>query len=133
MKPNPIVWFEIYVKDMTRAKRFYESVFQTKLTKLESPIGGLEMWQFPSSQQSSSGQADVGSPGALVRMEGAPVGGGGTIVYFRCADCASEEKRVKDFGGKVERPKTSIGQYGSISLVYDTEGNLIGLHSNVAQ
>ena len=37
--------------------------------------------------------------------------------------------RVVKSGGKVEKTKFSIGQYGFISLVYDTEGNMIGLHS----
>ena len=45
MKPNPIVWCEIYVQDMERAKRFYESVFEVKLEKLESP--DLDIWAFP--------------------------------------------------------------------------------------
>jgi uncharacterized protein len=45
MKTNPIVWFEIYVQDMDRAKRFYESVFEVKLEKLESPE--IDMWAFP--------------------------------------------------------------------------------------
>lgn len=32
-------------------------------------------------------------------------------------------------GSKVEKEKFSIGQYGTISSVIDTEGNMIGLHS----
>jgi len=32
-------------------------------------------------------------------------------------------------GGSIKDDKMSIGQYGFIALVYDTEGNLIGLHS----
>jgi predicted enzyme related to lactoylglutathione lyase len=32
-------------------------------------------------------------------------------------------------GGRIHRPKLSIGEWGFISLVYDTEGNMIGLHS----
>jgi predicted enzyme related to lactoylglutathione lyase len=32
-------------------------------------------------------------------------------------------------GGRVERAKMSIGEYGFISLVVDSEGNMIGLHS----
>ena len=28
MKPNPVVWFEIYVQDMARARKFYETVLQ---------------------------------------------------------------------------------------------------------
>ena len=29
----------------------------------------------------------------------------------------------------MEKSKQSIGEYGFISLVHDTEGNMIGLHS----
>jgi predicted enzyme related to lactoylglutathione lyase len=123
MKPNPVTWFEIYVNDLKRAKRFYETVLQTELKKLDSPIPNLEMWQFPSNQ------TDVGAPGALVKMAGMDGGGSGTIIYFECKDCAVEEKRAVASGGRLHRGKTSIGQYGSISLVYDTEGNMIGLHS----
>jgi hypothetical protein len=36
---------------------------------------------------------------------------------------------VAEAGGRIERPKMSIGEYGFISMVYDTEGNMIGLHS----
>jgi len=31
MANNPVVWFEIYVQDMARAKKFYEAVLQVKL------------------------------------------------------------------------------------------------------
>ena len=31
MQHNPVGWFEIYVKDMDRATKFYESVLGTKL------------------------------------------------------------------------------------------------------
>ena len=70
-----------------------------------------------------------GASGAIVKMEGVKSGGSGTIIYFHCEDCAVEEGRVTGAGGRIHRPKTSIGQYGHISLVYDTEGNMIGLHS----
>ncbi|HEX5056603.1 MAG TPA: VOC family protein, partial [Gammaproteobacteria bacterium] len=53
----------------------------------------------------------------------------GVLVYFGCEDCAVEESRVGKAGGSIKRPKMSIGQYGFISLVFDTEGNMIGLHS----
>jgi hypothetical protein len=118
---NPIRWFEIYVDDMKRAKAFYETVFDTKLDSL--PAGDLEMWTFGSNQEMH------GSGGALVRIEGFPAGGNSTIVYFACADCAVEESRVGDAGGEVVKSKFSIGDYGFVSLVKDTEGNMIGLHS----
>lgn len=40
-----------------------------------------------------------------------------------------EEKRAMKFGGKIHKPKMSIGQHGFISLVNDTEGNMFGIHS----
>ncbi|HDM8240717.1 TPA: lactoylglutathione lyase [Vibrio campbellii] len=33
-------------------------------------------------------------------------------------------------GGSIQSPKMSIGGYGFITLAFDTEGNLFGLHSN---
>jgi predicted enzyme related to lactoylglutathione lyase len=121
MKPNPVGWFEIYVQDSARAKKFYEAVLQTKLEKLPSPE--TEMWSFPMAPDAA------GASGALVKIPGVPSGGNSTLVYFACDDCAVEEGRVKTNGGKVEKPKMSIGEYGFISLVVDTEGNMLGLHS----
>lgn len=40
-----------------------------------------------------------------------------------------EEKRVVEFGGKIQRKKMSIGEYGFITLAFDTEGNMFGIHS----
>ncbi len=121
MASNPVGWFEIYVQDMGRAKTFYESVFKTQLQKLESP--GVEMWAFPMQPEAN------GASGALIRMEGFPSGGNSTIVYFICQDCSIEAKRASTQGGKIFKEKFSIGQYGFIALVTDTEGNMIGLHS----
>ena len=121
MSNNPIGWFEIYVQDMVRARAFYDSVFATRLERLEGP--DIEMWAFPMEPDRP------GAPGALVKMEGFPSGGNSTIVYFTCSDCAIEAKRASESGGKIFKDKFPIGQYGFIALVLDTEGNMIGLHS----
>jgi predicted enzyme related to lactoylglutathione lyase len=118
---NPAGWFEIYVQDMNRARSFYEAVFGVQLSKLESP--DIEMWAFPMEQ------AAYGASGALVKMPGFPSGGNSTLVYFSCADCAVEAEKAAKAGGRVQKPKTSIGPYGHIALVVDPEGNLFGLHS----
>ena len=52
------------------------------------------------------------------------------MVYFSCEDCAVEEGKVKELGGRIQKPKTSIGEYGFITLAFDTEGNMFGLHSH---
>jgi predicted enzyme related to lactoylglutathione lyase len=127
MAHNPVRWFEIYVQDMPRAKRFYESVFETRLSRLKSPESmaatGFELWGFPSESEK------WGCSGALVKMEGVPSCGGGTLVYFGSDDCAVEEKKIPKAGGKIHRPKMSIGEYGFMTLAIDSEGNMIGIHS----
>lgn len=123
-KFNPVVWFEIYVDDMDRAAKFYESILGVILESLPSPTDDpVEMRSFPGDM------ANGGASGALVKMEGVQAGGGNTIVYFGCEDCAVEESRVTEAGGTVSQPKMSIGPYGFCSMVTDTEGNTIGLHS----
>lgn len=125
MQLNPVVWFEIYVDDMARARKFYESVLDVKLEKLESPDKkiDIEMWGFP------HGTEHHGANGALAHMSHVKAGGNSTLVYFSCEDCAVEESRVLASGGEVQVPKMAIGEYGFISMISDTEGNMIGLHS----
>ena len=123
MHSNPAVWFEIYVHDMERAKKFYESAFGYKLTKLDTPAPGIEMWGFPMEENKA------GAGGALAKMDGVAPGGGGTLVYFACDDCAVEARKAAQNGGRIHMEKNSIGKYGYIALVVDTEGNMIGLHS----
>ena len=126
MQDNPVGWFEIYVKDMNRARRFYESVFELKLEQLKqsgSSAGLSDMWTFPMQR------GGKGAAGALAKMENGPSGAGGTIVYFMSADCAVQAKRAASNGGKIVKDKFSIGEHGHIALVSDTEGNMIGIHS----
>jgi uncharacterized protein len=109
---------------MDRAKSFYETVLGMPLTKLPQSGDSLDdMWTFPMNQGAS------GAAGALAKMDGAPVGPGGTIVYFVTEDCAKTAQRAKEAGGQIVKDKFSIGQYGNIALVADLDGNIIGLHS----
>lgn len=121
MENNPVNWFEIYVQDIERAKKFYEAVLQVNLQSLENP--DLPMRTFPGKQDS------FGASGALVQYSNKPSGINSTVVYFYCKDCAEEASRVVAAGGKIEREKMSIGPFGFVVLAMDTEGNLFGLHS----
>src|SRR5678816_3310484 len=85
---NPVGWFEIYVKDMGRARKFYEGLFDAKLEKIGPPGDDLEMWAW------NGDQSAYGTPGALVKMKEPAPGGFGTLVYFMCEDCANQEARV---------------------------------------
>jgi len=127
---NPVVWFEIYVDDMSRAQKFYEKVLNIKLSDLPVPAessadDNMKMMAFPMEMESD------GAAGALVKMKGFKAGGNGTLVYFRSDDCSVEQDRIKAAGGKVIQPKQSLGEYGFMVLATDTEGNMFGVHSQV--
>lgn len=122
-KSNAIGWFDIYVTDMNRAVTFYESVMQQKLTPIGDPTGETQMMSFPADM------GVYGAGGALVKSSYARPGGGGTLVYFSVEDCTKEESLIVAAGGKVVRPKFSIGAFGWVTLCEDTEGNLFGLSS----
>jgi len=117
-------WFDIYVNDMDKAQAFYETVLQTELVAMDDPNDdSVIMRTFVDDFESH------GAGGALVKLAHASPGIGGSIVYFSCDDCAVEESRVEAAGGQVARPKFSIGDHGFVSLMIDTEGNMVGLHS----
>lgn len=124
-KHNPVCWFEIYVNDMQRAKKFYSQVLNMEIT--DAPpmdgMGNMQMAFFPWEEKQPN------AAGALVKMDGVCAGMGGTMIYFQCEDCFVEESRVEAAGGKVHQPKMSIGEYGFCSMCIDTEGNMFGLHS----
>ena len=127
MASNPVIWFEIYVDDMPRARAFYESVLDVKLQHMPMQGAGagdaLEMWAFPMEQDGA------GAAGVLAKMTGFKAGGSSTLIYFRSADCAVEAGRVVAAGGRLHQDKQSIGEYGFIVLAVDTEGNMFGIHS----
>lgn len=125
---NPVGWFEIYVQDINRAQKFYEQVLQVQMQALSDPTEeSMKMVAFP--MEGGEDCRATGTSGALVQMQNVPSGGNSTVVYFTCEDCANEESRVEAAGGKIHQPKMAIGEYGFISLVIDTEGNIVGLHS----
>lgn len=123
---NPIVWFEIYVEDIKRAQKFYETVLDIKLQHMPTPGSENEVMEMMAFPMEMDGE---GAAGALVKMQGIKAGRNSTIVYFGSDDCAIEEKRIKDAGGKVFQTKESIGEYGFMVLASDTEGNMFGIHS----
>ena len=120
---NPIGWFEIHVTDMDRASRFYEAVFQQTLNPLPSPDPQMEM------RMLSGDMTMHGANGALVKHPMKKPTTEGVLVYFSCEDCATQQALAVEHGGKIYKPKFSIGPNGFIAIIGDSEGNAIGLHS----
>ncbi len=128
---NVVCWFEIYVKDLNRAKKFYSEVLRRTFTDMDTPGDADQEMKMACFDTQNPGDPTVVS-GALIEMPGAKDGDGAalnTIVYFPCEDCSVEESRVEQAGGKVITPKMSIGEHGFCSICIDSEGNSFGLYS----
>ena len=120
-KINLANWFEIPVKDLDRAVKFYEKVFDVKLSPEE--MGGMKMAMFPFTQDAP------GAPGSLIKAESYEPSHAGTVVYFSVEDIPETLRRINANGGTTVMPKTGIGQYGFIAQYEDTEGNRLAIHS----
>lgn len=118
---NRVQWFDIVTKDIERAKEFYTKVFNLVFQFIETPDS--KMYMFGDSTK-------VGSAGCLVQSTTNTPSTEGTILYFSCEDVTNEVSRVEKAGGKLLVSKTSIGEFGFIAQLIDTEGNRIGLHSD---
>jgi uncharacterized protein len=121
---NAINWFEIAVKDIARATKFYESILEVKTTPME--MMGMKMAMFPY----DGTKGTVG--GALVQSEMHTPSATGSVIYLNAnPDLDLVAKRIEKAGGKIAMPKTLIDENtGYMAFFSDTEGNTIGLHSN---
>ena len=125
MKANMVGWFEIPVKDMERAKKFYELVFGISIKVVD--MGNLTMGWFPFAEDPEA----RGSGGSLVKNdEFYKPSSNGVLIYFSSSDILTELNKVENAGGKTLQEKTLISdEIGYMALFLDTEGNRIALHS----
>jgi hypothetical protein len=124
-KNNAVGWFEVPVRDMERAVRFYEKIFGYTLTR--SKMGQLDMAWFPWFE------TGLGSAGSLVyHEEFYKPSTDGILIYFssHTRDLSNELSKVESSGGKILIPRTLIKEdIGYMAVFMDTEGNRVAIHS----
>lgn len=120
---NALNWFEIPTHDLSRAQRFYETVFQITMEAMD--LDELRMRMFPGEGQNGK----VG--GALVKSAMHKPSREGALIYLNAnPDLADPLSRVEQAGGKVIMPKTHISDdIGYMAFFEDTEGNAVAMHS----
>ncbi len=122
-KENAINWFEISVKNIKRAKKFYETIFGIKMDEME--MMGMKMAFFPFDQKGGK------IAGGICESKMHKPSKDGVKIYLNGnPDLKKTLSKVEKAGGKITMPKTSLGPNGFMAFFTDTEGNSIGLHSN---
>jgi len=121
---NQIVWFDMPVKDLDRAIKFYSAVLGAPLNRQQ--FSGMSFATFPHQDQEVSGCLTPGGEGDEVQPSDH-----GVLVYFNCQGRLDQAiSAAQSNGGKVLKPKHQIGPYGHRAIVLDSEGNRIALHSS---
>lgn len=120
---NAINWFEISVSDISRAKKFYETIFGISMDTQN--MMGMDMAFFPG----DPGNGKVS--GALVQGQMHTPSTDGVKIYLNGnPDLSSALSKVEKAGGKILMPKTKISDdIGHMAFFNDTEGNVVALHS----
>jgi uncharacterized protein len=122
MSTDAINWFEIPVRDLDRAQRFYESVLDRKLKR--EVMGEEHLAIFPAAEGRTQGCINIG-PHPV-----APSGSGTRVYLDASPSIDAALSRVADAGGKVVTRKTALpGGMGYWAHIADTEGNVVGLHA----
>jgi predicted enzyme related to lactoylglutathione lyase len=123
---NTIVWADIPVTDMDRARKFYGAVLQADI---EMMPGSEDVALLPGDPMSGDVSGD------LVKGEDSTPGAGGITIYFDSkGDPEGMIERAVAAGGKVLMPVTSMGDMvGFIGFFQDSEGNRIGVHKPATQ
>ncbi|GAA5021838.1 MAG: glyoxalase/bleomycin resistance/extradiol dioxygenase family protein [Zunongwangia sp.] len=125
---NVLTWFEIPVLDTTRAKKFYETIFDIVMTTKTFTETNEELTFFPydpNVKQALSGRVT----GVLSKSKDRTPTEKGIFIYINASPHIQVViDKVEKAGGKVLIPKTEA-PFGLFSVILDTEGNRIGLHA----
>ncbi len=120
---NRIVWFDIPVNDLERASNFYRQVLGVNIEIYGggAPVAVME-----------HGPDEVA--GCLFRNEGDEPSMQGPLLYFTVEGRLTEATAlVEEHGGQILQAPHSISPHGNRSIVRDSEGNRIALHSESAE
>jgi len=119
---NSVVFFELPADNLDRAKKFYEEVFNWKIT--HNPA--LDIYMLGTAPSDKRGRSsEPGTINGLMAMR--KNADSATTVTIEVADIDSAIENVKNHGGRITQKKQGIPQIGFAAYFKDTEGNLVQL------
>ena len=115
-----VVWFEIPVANMDRARTFYETILSTKLNLVQ--FGDERIAVFPYEAPAISG--------CLIEAKGLKPGHGPLPALNADPHLDTVLEKVERAGGRIVHPYSELPPgMGCFARIEDSEGNLVGLHA----
>lgn len=123
---NTICWFDLAVKDLERARKFYSKVLDKPLEIVEH--SGFTMVVFPHDEKEDGSCHDVA--GCLYQKDDFVPNTSDLLIYFDVNKKIHQAvEAVTANGGKVVLPIEPIGPWGFKAVILDSEGNKVALHA----
>jgi predicted enzyme related to lactoylglutathione lyase len=110
---QPVVHFEIGVRDSYRSQTFYSELFEWKIQLDENGYGLVD-----------TGTATGINGGIMRTPQGKPPY---VTVYVGVDDLETYLERAEALGGRTIMPRMAVGEMGAFALLADPDGNVIGL------
>ena len=117
---NRIVHFEIPVKDIMKAKEFFESVFKWDIVTHEGDNGSITTIE-------TGSVSEPGINGSFFRKSTVPPDFGRIINAIEVEDIETMRKRVEANGGEIVFGPIQYADLGKMMYFKDTEGNILGM------
>jgi predicted enzyme related to lactoylglutathione lyase len=126
MSENTLCWTDIPVTNLDRATKFYSAVLGKEVPKMSEQ--GFEYGLLPHEEQNASGCLCVSADSAGTENKPSQ---SGPLIYLSVEGRLDDAvKAVRANGGKVLEERTQIGPHGFRTVIVDSEGNRIALHSS---
>ncbi len=112
---NPVVHFEIAVKDGKKGSEFYKNMFDWRY-QFDEQMGyyGIE----------AQGEGSIGGGIFQTDLDKFPPY---VSIYIEVNDITKYLEKAVELGGKILVPVMPIGDMGEIGMFADPDGNVIGL------
>ena len=112
---NPFVHVELVTTDVAKAKSFYGKLFKWKLEDVD--MGDMIYTLI---------KAGEGTGGGIMKNP-MPDGHSTWIAYVKVGDVKEATKKAKSLGAKVKKDVTKVKGAGSLSIITDPTGAMLGL------
>ena len=113
---NPFVHVELATTDIDRAKSFYQSLFDWKLSDMEMG-GGMRYTMIDVGEGTGGGMMKHPMPGAPSAW----------LAYVNIDDVRAATAKAKSLGATIVKDVTEVPNAGSFSIITDPTGAVLGL------
>jgi len=114
-----IAYFQVPADDVGRAKKFYQSLLGWKIEPDTTLEDKSLQWQNIITGEPREGTMNSG--GLYKRMGPGPI-----MNFVLVEDLDKVLARVEKLGGRIIMPKNEIKNVGTVAVIQDSEGNILG-------